>query len=462
MLQEEFQQGDRVMLVSFSGWPNIHTGWVEDREEALVLLAEIENTPGFMLPAIGQRLDRWMEGWMVLFQALGLTPGRKHLFYFGDDINWNPNATDLNRLVGRAQANKVLVHAVNLPWNCPGFRPPMALGKLPFHTGGRMFGGGQTVSRAVSTLRRLQACRFRLSFLNEPGDSRRQRPGIRVTLNRKDIRLAAPASFEERAPSMEERTMALALLPRWEQGLRIETALWPLHPTGKKKYWDALLMAWIRRTGASPTSETLEPVTVEAQVSHGAKIYAGYHLPLAVEAMDYISHDPTGYLQLFRVEVNSGDVDIAVVAHDDDGKLGASVRSAAHVPAPPKPGTAHPWLLLDGLMTLEGQSTVRPSFTTSFLPTRAPWFLGYACPPLGEDDRLPPGWLVGSDGLEGRTVNLRSLGQGWGIDPEKSPCGWLLGELAGPLPEGLWTFAPPAAFLDEKRGSESLHFRVNP
>ncbi|MCZ6833060.1 MAG: hypothetical protein O7F11_04880 [Acidobacteria bacterium] len=464
MLQEEFQPGDRVMLVSFSGWPNIHTGWMEDREMALGLLDELEATPGFFFTPSPQRLDRWMEGWMILFQALSLTPGRKHLFYLGDDMDWDPTATDLNRLVGRAQASKVLVHAVDLIWNCrsrlPGLSTPYALGRLPVHTGGRLFGGGQSVSRAVNTLRRLQACRFRLSFRNQPGDSRRRRPGIRVTLKRKGIRLAAPVSFEDREPSMGERNMAMALLPRWEQGLRLDAALWPLHPTGKKKRWDALLMAWFRRTGASPTSEALEPITVEAKVSRGAKIYASYHMPLAGEAMDFISHDPSGYLQLFRVEVKSGDVDIAVAAHDAYGKIGASVRSTFSIPAPPKPGTAHPWLLLDGLMSLQGQSTVRPSFTSSFSPSRPPWFLGYACPPLGEDDRLPPGWLVGSDGLEGRTVNLRWLGQGWGIDPEATSCGWLLGELAGPLPEGLWTFEPPAALLDEKQGPAPLHFRI--
>ncbi|TDI31345.1 MAG: hypothetical protein E2P03_08060 [Acidobacteria bacterium] len=460
MLEEEFQPGDRVMLVSFKGWPNIHTGWVEDREEALVLLEELENTPGIMFTPEPQRLDRWMEGWMVLFQALGLSPGRKHLFHFGDDMDWNPTATDLNRLVGRAQANKVLVHAVNLLWHCRGYSIPNALGTLPFHTGGRLFGGGQTVSRAVSTLRRLQACRFRLSFRSEPGDSRRRRPSIRVTLNREDVRLAAPASFQVRSPSMDERTQALALLPRWEQGLRVDVALWPLHPTGRKKRWDALLMAWIRRTGASPTSEALPPITVEARVSNGAKTYASYHLPLAADAMDFISHDPTGYLQLFRVEVKSGDVDMVVVVHDALNRLGASIRTTVSIPAPPRPGTAHPWLLLDGLMTLQGQSTVRPSFTTSFSPSRPPWFLGYACPPLEENGRLPPGWLVGRDGQEGRTVNLSWLGEGWGLDPDDSPCGWLLGKLEGPLPKGLWTFEPPAALLDEKHGTASLHFRI--
>jgi len=460
MLEEEFQPGDRVMLVSFKGWPNIHTGWMEDREEALALLEELENTPGILFTPEPQRLDRWMEGWMALFQALGLTPGRKHLFHFGDDMDWDPTPTDLNRLVGRAQANKVLVHAVNLLWHCDGYSMPMALGTLPFHTGGRLFGGGQTVSRAVSTLRRLQACRFRLSFRSKPGDSRRRRPGIRVTLNRKGIRLGAPVSYEMKAPSMAERNRALALLPRWEQGLRVDVALWPLHPTGKKKRWDALVMAWFRCRGASPTSEALAPLTVLAEVFRGAKIYASYQVPLAPEAMASISHDPTGYLQLFRVEVTSGEVDIAVAAHDAEGELGASDRSSFSIPVPPKPGTAHPWLLLNGLMTLAGKSTVRPSFTTSFSPSRPPWFLGYACPPLGEDGRIPPGWLVGRDGQEGRTVNLSWLGEGWGLDPDDSPCGWLLGKLEGSLPEGLWTFEPPAALLDEKHGTASLHFRI--
>ncbi|MFQ5671306.1 MAG: VWA domain-containing protein [Acidobacteriota bacterium] len=207
MLQETFQPGDRMMLASFAGRPLIHTAWIDDRERALQALDDLEVAPGILMPNRGHlRLDRWVQGWRTLFQALGRSPGRKHLFYLGDDLDWSPTPSVLYGLVGLAQLHHVLVHAVDLIWSCrtrdllrTRYDMPLALGTLPFHTGGRLFGGGQTVARAVNTLRRLQGCQFLLSFRAHPADGRRRAPRVRVRLREGGARLAAPVSYRKTA-----------------------------------------------------------------------------------------------------------------------------------------------------------------------------------------------------------------------------------------------------------------------
>lgn len=471
MIEDTYRPGDRVMLASFSGRPKVQTGWLADRQAILDALDDLEASPALRMPNRSHlHHDRWVRGWTTLFQALGVTPGRKHLFYLGDDIDWRPDRRQLYALAGRAQASHVLVHAVDLIWNCRARPPllssqyhmPLALGTLPYHTGGRLFATGLTVARAVNQLRDLQACSYRLSFRSRPEDSQRRAPALRVGLKRKGFRLAAPVSFEQDGDSLPAGQMAraLMLLPRWERGLRIDAALWPLHPAKKKRWWRALLMARIRRPADATPAGSLSPLVVEARVSHGAKIYGRFEQMLRGEALREIARTPEGFMMIVPIDVRRGEVEIVVAASDTEHARGASARSTYTVPSRPGIGKARPWILLNRLAETPGGETFRPAFENVFSPAHPPLVIGFACPPFAGGAEVPPAHLWRDGRREGRPVELEWHDPGGGVAASDNVCGWLVGSVPSNLSEGLWIFEPPASLRDDTPEGAALSFQI--
>jgi hypothetical protein len=87
MLTEEFRHGDRVMLATFRGWPEIQTPWMTGRDEALAALDDLEVSLIVTgVPGQHRHDVEWLDGWLTFMEALSLVQGRKHVIYLGDDF----------------------------------------------------------------------------------------------------------------------------------------------------------------------------------------------------------------------------------------------------------------------------------------------------------------------------------------------------------------------------------------
>lgn len=287
LVRNEFAAGDRLLLVTFGGWPQIHEGWIRDPTLALRALDRLEVNP-FVLSARMDHLhhQRWIDGMQSLLLALGRYPGRKEVFYLGDDFRFDDVALQVFDLAARAQANQVSVHAVDLLASCRGmpgpgcpnvtkgglgctpFNRPIALGHLSVNTGGTLFDDSSSLAQAVSTVRRMRSCKYLISFPVLRQDGKRS-PKATVRVKRKGLQLHSPSSFGDprREPKEREKQDALFLLPHFGQGIDAEIGLWPLLPSGKKKRWRGIMVARLQRAPEEPWPENLERIEIEA-VAH--------------------------------------------------------------------------------------------------------------------------------------------------------------------------------------------------
>ena len=475
MVREQFRRGDRLLLVTFMGWPQVHYGWIEDPSEALAAIDRLEVSPFVLSPRQTHSSEyAWIDGMNNLLLALGNYKGSKQLIYLGDDFRFEQIETRLFELAARAQANQVTLNAVDLLSSCrstpgiecdsqaggPGctrWRTPVALGPMSRNTGGNLF-RTEAVATAVSRIREMSGCRYVISFPSTARDGKRRNRRTRVRVEKPGFTLHAPISFQnpEDAPKEREELDALFLLPKFGKGLIAEVGLWPLRPTGRKGRWNALLLARLRRS-VEPWPDEMEQLLVEAVVQRSSKVHAAFSKQVTHDELRQLRDSGEPRLFVFPVEdVRPGEATVTLRASGGDGEVAANVRVSTVVPEPPRDGEARPWFLVDRLARAGERLTILPALEGILASETPALVIGYGCAARG----APAG------GFHGRVAALkdesaRPVSIDW-LDAEASRpdgCGWLAGDIDGGLAPGLWRFEPPAALTAEDEDL-SILFRV--
>ena len=477
LVRRQFRAGDRLLLVTFAGWPQIHEGWIRDPAEALRALDRLEVSP-FVMRARQEHAHHqdWLEGFKSLFLALGRYPGRKEVFYLGDDFRFDDVALQVYDLAARAQANRVSMHGVDLLESCrtqigpgcPGvdsgglgcteFKLPLALGIISTNTGGELFKGSSSLADAVETVRRMRRCKYLISFAATSKDGRRS-PLAKVRITRAGLQLDYPSSFgsPRREPQEREQQEALFLLPRFGEGIQAEIGLWPLRPTPKGNRWSGMMVARLRRAPQEPWPAALHRIEIEAAASIGSSAYKDGTFRKVLEG-DELRRFAEGESRLFVFpleRIKPGLNAASLRALGVGGDVSANVRSYLDVPDAPGPGESGPWQLVSELARVGAKVTVMPSLSGRLSQGQGGLILSYGCP--AQD--LGRGELVA---LEGQQVVPIPID--W-FDPTETNaaergCDWLAGIVEPGLVPGLWRFESPASLAKEGEKPYTVEFRV--
>lgn len=479
-VREELHEGDRLLLVTAAGWPVVHYGWIRARADALAALDRLEKNRQVMMPRQEHlHHNGWIAGIESFFLALGRYPGRKDVIYLADDFRFDDVAMRMYEIAARAQANGVVVNAVDLLESCRKtagppciktggglactiFKDPVALGPLSRDTGGKLFLTDRIAS-AVHELRSMRKCRYLVSFRKESGEGKR-RPSIALNLRselRHDLSLSAPSSYETAAtaPSQADNNDALFLLPRFGRGIAADVALWPYRPTGKRGRWRVFVLARVDRTDDEPWPDELTELTVHVLLHKKSKIYGQYTRTIAGDELQaFKSKDGTGSM-LFPLDgIQPGDTTVDLTVTGNAEEISANVSKSFDVPKPPGPGEARPWFLSDRMDRMGENAVLAPSFDDVVMPDEFVSFIGYGCPSKDGLTASFTGSLLPFAG--GPPVSLKMA---WlkGVEGSRPSCGWIAGKLDSPLPPGLWTFKPPTN-LGGQEGTADVEFNVVP
>ena len=494
MVREQFHEGDRLLLVTAAGWPVVHYGWIRKPNDALRALDRLEKNHQVMAPRQEHlHHEGWIRGIESLFLALGRYPGRKDVIYLGDDFRFDDVAMKMYEIAARAQANGVVVNAVDLLSSCrivPGpndnsgacpppppcnrprcdegglgctvFKAPIALNPLSRDTGGALFRSDR-IDTAVSELRSMRRCRYLVSFRKERQEHRAA-PSVTVQLRErhKGLTLLAPSSFEtaEKAPSPRDKDEALFLLPRFGRGIAGEVALWPYHPA-KRGRWKALVMASVEKTDDEPWPDELTEINAFVLVHKQSRVYGSFTVKIAGANLKAFRDTDKKRLMVFPVDhVPSGDLtaELTVLGNAED--ISANVRTLVSIPKPPEPGEARPWFFSDRLVRSGDELLRIPSLDDALSAGESGAILGYGCSPTKGSSATFTGRLTPFDDSAGAPIPMRIL---WlnGPAPENERCGWLIGAIPSALKPGLWGFEPP----DDLEGAEKappVEFNVLP
>jgi hypothetical protein len=458
----EFHDGDRLLIVTFAGWPVVHYGWIRNRADALAALSRVERDPRVTNPQKAHvHHEEWIAGLESLFLALGRYPGRKDVIYLADDFRFDDVAMRMYDIAARAQANGVVVDSMDLLWACrnsPSFPPnhpmglgdtefrvPIALSPLAADTGGRFFRTDR-IDQAVHELRAARKCRYLVSFREDPNDRKRS-PSVNLKLRgerAKGLTLNRPSSYETvaRAPTARERDEALFLIPRFGRGLAAGVTLWPYHPTGKKgNLWKTFVLARVDRTGDEPWPDDLSAINVSVVIHRRSEVFAEFTKAFVGEELRAFREKGGSGLMLFPADrIDPGEITIDLIATTGSTDMSAKVTASFDVPKAPGSGEARPWFLADQLARVGSSAVLAPSLDGIVTPGEIVSFLGYGCASKNDPKDSYAASLVPFAGGEPVPISVV-----W-LDGTVAPggCGWLAGKVEMLLQPGLWTFKSPA------------------
>jgi len=468
-IKEEFRPGDRLLLVTFAGWPLIHEGWIRNPEEALRALDRLEVDPFVLNPRRSHSHHHvWIDGIKSLLLALGQYPGRKEVIYLADDFRFDDVAMQVNKLATRAQANQVSMHAVDLLASCrtvpgPGctfagglgctdFRKPIALGYVAASTGGILADSSTaTIASTVKRVRSMRGCRYLVSLPMRRSDDRRA-PRATVHTTRKGFQLIHPRSFgsPKREPDERDRQDALFLLPHFGRGLTADVGLWPLRPSGKRKQWSGVMVARLGPT--DPWPDSLERIEITAVASTHASVYGSFTKVIEGAELKRFREEK---LMVFPLEkIPPGDNTVALRAVGVGAHVSANVRALLDVSDPPELGEASGWFLSKKLARLGETVTLLPTLDGVLNPEDGgALILGFGCP---GDDEVEDGRLVALADDASVPISIDWLDGAI----EGEACGWLAGRVDAELAAGLWRFEPPESLMVEDAEPSTIEFRV--
>ncbi|HEX5043127.1 MAG TPA: hypothetical protein VFV75_09490 [Candidatus Polarisedimenticolaceae bacterium] len=484
-VEEEFRDGDRLLLVTYGAWPIVHEGWIRTRAEGLRALERLEKND-HALRGVGRghlHHARWIAGLQSFFLAMGRYPGRKDVIWLVEDFSHDDVAMRVFQLAGRAQSSGVVMSAPDLLDSCrsipviPPCPPPDCVGaacrcggglggtmwaypvgvSLAAETGGNVF-PDESIARGVAVLRAQRKCRYLVSFEMPPAQGRRQqRMHLGLKEGHHDLSLTAPSAYQ--APTWEasvvEKEEALFLLPRFGRGLAAEATIWPyrLAAGSKKKKkrpkWDAFALARLEHTKDEVWPDELKEITVYALLHSESKVHGSYQMKIAGQELTALRPPGASRLLLFPFhDVPPGDTTLDLTVTSNVPGIAANTRKDQTIPLPPDPGKAEAWFLSDHLVRLADRAVMAPSLDDSLAPGEPAWMVGFTC---GRRAALASyqGSLVSSSGSTTVPVTLNWLPDS---DGNARACGWLFGSVAADLAPDVWRFDPPTALQPEVKG----------
>lgn len=486
MVREQFHDGDRLLLVTSAGWPTVHYGWLRTPAAALRALDRLEKNRQVLAPRQEHlHHNGWIQGMESLFLALGRYPGRKDVIYLADDFRFDDVAMRMYEIAARAQANGVVVSAVDLLQSCrrvsgPGldhcpppslpsgglgcteFSVPIALTPLSRDTGGTLFRNPR-IDLAVRELRAMRKCRYLVTFKKEPQE-RRRAPEVKLELRggNKGVTLLAPSSFEtpEHAPSPRQNDEALFLLPRFGRGIAAEVALWPYLPV-KRGRWKSFVMARVERTDDEPWPDELTELDVHVLVHKQSSVYGNFGVKITGDELNAFRKNGRTEAMFFPVDkVPPGDVSAEVTVIGNAEDISANVRTSFLVPKPPAAGEARPWFFSDHVARRGQDVLFVPSLDATLSPGELGTILAYGC--RKKNDTAKP--FVGRlSPLDESAVSPVSVPVVWlaGADAVGEGCGWLAGTIPATIQPGLWSFAVPESLIGGA-APDAVEFTVLP
>ncbi len=234
-----FRSGvDRVLLASFAGWLEIHSGptedWITDPREALEILDAMERRPRDSYAETFHRdLDGWFRQVGYLVEALGAVPGHKDLFLLASDLPIDAGETPrLAALSGACLRNRVGLHPVDLASKARVL--PFGLQPLAEWTGGHLFTNADAeLSKAMQTLDRLGPCRATLYFAPRPSERRRDMR-IRIDVADRRFRVEAPRVYRPARDAARQKATAVMFFRNFHGGMRLGADLLLDVPVRKK------------------------------------------------------------------------------------------------------------------------------------------------------------------------------------------------------------------------------------
>jgi hypothetical protein len=461
LVREQFHDGDRLLLVTFSGWPVIHEGWLRTQSEALAALDRLSHDP---VVVSGRREhshhNEWIAGIESFFTGIGRYPGRKDVIYLGDDFRFDDVAVRMYGIAARAQANGVVVSAVDLlescrsipgPPGCEGeglgcseFRQPVALSPISRDTGGRLF-RNPSIAAAAAELRAMRSCRYLVTFRADEGTSKRP-PRINLELRenrRKGLTLYAPSSYQTAAtaPTRKETDEALFLLPDFSRGVTADVTLWPYRPMGKNDRWKVFAVVRLDRAKSQPLPDEVSRIELSVLLHRQSKGYGRYAKTIAGKDLaSFKAKGGTGVMlfPLEGIKTGTTTLDLNVKSNLED--VAANVSKVVEVPRPPGEGETGPWYLSTRSRKLGDNDVLAPSFANVASTDDLVTFVGYGCRFKEKHDDYA-GSLVPGAGGDAIAIPLAWLKP---VDGSERACGWLAGQVPAPLSPGTWRFKPPA------------------
>jgi hypothetical protein len=480
-IDEEFHDGDRLLLVTAAGWPVVHEGWIRTRAEAAAAIDRLKKDRQVMAPRQEHlHHNGWIAGIESLFLALGRYPGRKDVIYLADDFRFDDVALRMYDIAARAQANGVVMSSMDLlascrrvvgipcikvpsGLGCTEWRDPIALNPLSRDTGGTLFLTDR-IAFAAHEIRSMRKCRYLVSFRKDP-DAGKRSPFIDLELRselQKTLTLFAPSSYQTQAhaPSKSDNDQALFLLPKFGRGIVADVTLWPYRPAGKRGRWNVFVVGQIERADNEPWPDDLTEIKITVLAHHRSSGYGRYTKTITGRALQaFKANGGTGPM-LFPLEgIRPGETTIDLTATGNVEEFSANASKTFDVPHPPGPGEARPWFVSSHLDRVGNEAVMVPSFDDVVMRGEYMSLIGYGCAAEDRSGESYAGSIVPPGGGPAVPVPLTWLHR---PDGTHRACGWLAGKLNAPLQAGRWTFKPPSNLGGEDASFEVPFIVVSP
>ena len=438
MMRDAFRPdlGDHVMIASYMGGeaPNITTGWINSRDEALDALDALRRD-SYAPVRMAVHDTKWWKAIEAMANAIAdsdETNGHaKTIMIIASDLPVDvEDGEELLQLNQKLSLARVTIDTRRM---AAGFA--YGIGSMAWNSGGRYWRGKDTLATAFETKRSLMQYGCKLLVTVPKGTIR----SLRADIKKPGFRAESLIATGVVSPQLElEQHHARRLRPQWGQGIGLKTKLWPI---GEKQ---ALLFA--RVSIGEDLPESVSTITLNATIKNGELFRinprSGYvdttdSITATIESAELELLRVVGQkTYMYKVRLARSDPTTRVIVESTGGKHGAQAQIAW------RPDKKPPWIVANRYGAFEGNLLPLPVMDPLLGTARPVALMGYGC---GESS-LMEGTLVSPSGTI-YSVALKRL-------PDR-PC-WYIAQLPI-LSPGRWLFQPPN---DESFAQEPLKFKV--
>ncbi|MBZ5640798.1 MAG: hypothetical protein LAO51_18835 [Acidobacteriia bacterium] len=294
--------------------------------------------------------DALLNGLDALLDSLGRVPGSKVLVLYNNGPGPCPatNEARYDGIAARAAASRTAIYPMDVSGyllnSCPGAVEAHGLTRLAEMTGGRVTAKTWNHTLALARAEHDLDCRYSVGFYDRDAVLGRDR-ALTVKVRRPGLRVLHPSAYVFRSEDAERKDLLRAAhqLPDLFQGGLVRTHVFPLRPSGRKR-WDCLVVvdfpvdlsgsgdAAIRDFGVTVRGRAAGVFRFDRRVTLRAREGAGAG-ERRVSFMD-------------RATLGPGEYEIDAVLVDPDGRVPSAVRETVRVPEVPisRPFLVGPYL----------------------------------------------------------------------------------------------------------------------